>query len=284
MTIFFNGQVSEKYKYELEGIVKLFFPVLHFNFAFNQKNDSKDSYIQFDFEAINPKNTSLFVEAFVNEKKLSEKMIVKTDDAEIERNLSIMAFNILQKITGINPQWGILTGVRPVKLIQDKRKENQTDKEIYDFLHEKYLVSENKLKLAFLTADTQINLLKGNNEKSYSLYISIPFCKTRCSYCSFVSATINSKKSLLKVQPYVDLLCEEIKQTAIIANSLNFILESIYIGGGTPTAIKAPQLEQIMKAIKENFDIKKAKEFGFDGIELALDETGDVSLESTQED
>lgn len=263
MTIFFDGVGTKQYKYEIEGIAKLFFPVTHFNFLSENDESLIGDYIKVSSQTLKQNLTAvkINVEVLLCEEKVSNEKLLLKEPFEVERNLCILLFDILRDLTKIEPQWGILTGVRPVKMIQDKRKENKSDKEIYKLLHEKYLVSENKLNLAFLTADTQIDLLKDNSQKTYSLYISIPFCKTRCSYCSFVSATINSKKSLLKVQPYIDLLCEEIKQTAIIASSLNFILESIYIGGGTPTAITADQLEQVMDAIKQNFDINNAKEY-----------------------
>ncbi|MEG1027070.1 MAG: coproporphyrinogen dehydrogenase HemZ, partial [Oscillospiraceae bacterium] len=112
-----------------------------------------------------------------------------------------------------------------------------------------FLLSKESCDKALLTAKVQQKIIFPKN--SFSLYVSIPFCKTRCSYCSFVSSSINSKKSLELVDKYIDLLCEELKVTAEITK--NKTLDTIYIGGGTPTAISATQLKKVTDTIAKYF-------------------------------
>ena len=103
-----------------------------------------------------------------------------------------------------------------------------------------------------------ISLSKDN---SFSLYISIPFCPTRCSYCSFVSHSVNSQSAKKLVEPYVELLCKELEETGRIAKELNLRLETVYFGGGTPTTLSAEQLEKLFKTVESNFDLTHLREY-----------------------
>lgn len=171
---------------------------------------------------------------------------------------AIMLFEILSEYTGIRLPWGILTGVRPIKLLHNLVRELGTDG-ADKYFREKLLVTEQKTKLALTTEKNERKILELSKPDSFSLYISVPFCPTRCSYCSFVSQSIEKAKKL--VEPYLDLLCQEIKYTAEIAKELNLRLETVYIGGGTPTTFSAEQLTKLITAINTSFDMKKCREF-----------------------
>ena len=113
--------------------------------------------------------------------------------------------------------------------------------------------------LARRTEANEKKILELSQPKSFSLYVGIPFCPSRCGYCSFVMSSIERAKKL--IDPYVNLLCEEIKKTSQIANALGLRLETVYFGGGTPTTLNAEQLNRILGTVKTFFDMSTCREF-----------------------
>lgn len=179
-----------------------------------------------------------------------------TKDKKVE--LCRLVYGILKKHTGLRPPWGMLTGVRPVNylrrqtaLLGDDGAE-QYFKEVYDVSPEKYALAKEILS-------AQAPVLAKSGKNSYSLYISIPFCPTRCAYCSFVSRTTRQEGHL--VQPYLQKLAEELALTANTAAEAGLNLETIYIGGGTPTALDENQLEALLKAVQKNFNTAAVREY-----------------------
>lgn len=259
MTLIFSGN---DFKYELEAVCKLFFPVESFECVFLEEG-AKPQNISGDFAFIcriqGVKSTllSVFVSVSGKHKTLSEKIAV--DEGEQDFKLGRLLYKCLCSLTGIVPEWGVLTGVRPIKLIHKLRTAGNSDSEIESILTEKYLVSPEKIRLGLQTANNQATVASGMPEKSFSLYVSIPFCPTRCSYCSFISQTVSSFKKLMP--QYVELLCEEIKHTAKSINGKGLSLDTIYFGGGTPTSITAEDLDKIMKTIEGCFDTSHLREY-----------------------
>lgn len=265
MTIFFS---EHAYKYEVEGVAKLFFPIIKFKHEYRFCTPEDKSLLQSDDIILTRAKKGIeftYLWVFAQISSISGHYCMKVantaDDysTECERMLCIALYNVLQKLTGITPRWGILTGVRPVSSVLRLRKSGMTDQELTEFLKERYLVCDDKINLAILVANNQHELLKQTSADAYSLYVSIPFCPSRCSYCSFVSHAINTKKSTDKIESYLRLLCIEIEETAKLTECLK--LDSIYIGGGTPTAITAAQLKQVTDAIAANFDVASANEY-----------------------
>ena len=157
-----------------------------------------------------------------------------------EFSLASLTYDLLRDWTGIRPPWGKMTGVRPVRLIHDKRAAGWTEAEIDHFFLDRFDCSQQKYQMAKAIADLQEPILKvGNEPGTYSLYIGIPFCPSRCSYCSFVSCNLDRDRKM--VQPYVDCLCKEVEEIRIQADKAGLKLCSIYIGGGTPTSLSADQ-------------------------------------------
>ncbi len=179
----------------------------------------------------------------------------------IEYTVCLVLFNMLCKITNQKPPWGMLTGVRPVRLIHDMRKNNYTEKQIKNKLCNNFFVTQEKFDLALNIANEQKNAKNITNSinRPYSLYISIPFCPSRCSYCSFVSQTTKQTKEL--IEPYLQQLQKELHHISLIAKQNNLTLASIYVGGGTPTAINENQLESLLKTVQECFDINSVYEY-----------------------
>ena len=177
-----------------------------------------------------------------------------------EFSLASLTYDLLRQWTGIRPPWGKMTGVRPVRLIHDKRAAGWSETDIDHFFLERFDCSEQKYQMAKAIADLQEPILKvGSAPKTYSLYIGIPFCPSRCSYCSFVSCNLDRDRKM--VQPYVDCLCNEVEEIRRQADKAGLTLCSIYIGGGPPTSVNAQQLRQLMGTMAEQFDLPALEEF-----------------------
>ncbi|MEG0614687.1 MAG: coproporphyrinogen dehydrogenase HemZ, partial [Oscillospiraceae bacterium] len=257
MTVIFSGN---DYKYEIEGILKLFFPAANFTFLYDEKNCDDDFCVIRRKTLAN--KTYFFVRVKLGEKyaRMAENCENSQDNYDnfCEQTLCKLLFFCLKKLTKISPSWGILTGIRPVKRVNKLIDEGKNKAEISEILSKNFFVEPRKIELSYATAITQKPLLK-INPRSFSLYVSIPFCPSRCSYCSFVSHSIESAKKL--IPKYVETLCEEIKITAEIAEKLGLSIDTIYFGGGTPTSIDAEFLAKIMEAVRKNFNLSTLREY-----------------------
>ncbi len=183
----------------------------------------------------------------------SEKKYVK---AELKR----LVYKTLKELTKKELPWGALTGIRPVKLATGLIESNPkiSDEDICRYLKENYLVSDKKAALSISIARKEYELLKSIDYKNgYSLYIGIPFCPTTCLYCSFTSYPIKAYQK--KTEPYLKALLKEVEYVA--KEFQHKRLNSIYFGGGTPTTLEADQLERLLLAVQENFDLTYCQEF-----------------------
>ncbi len=244
--------VNHSFHYELENLTRAFFPNEKITvFPSESIPDSLDApYILTTF------GEDMSVSVVYGDFK--ETLCEKTGNADDELTMATLLYRILSNLTGVSLSWGLLTGVRPIKLFR-RLCEQMGEEKTQEYFLRDLLVSEEKTALARVTCVNEQKILSLSQKDSFSLYVSIPFCPTRCSYCSFVSQSVEKAKHL--IDPYVDLLCKEIEVTAQIAKSLNLRLETVYIGGGTPTTLEAPHLTQLLKAIRENFDMSTCREF-----------------------
>lgn len=164
-----------------------------------------------------------------------------------------------KQIKNVNLPWGVMSGIRPAKNVRTLIDEGKRRNEIYDELRKVYEVSDEKIDLAYTVAQNEKILLDNIGEKSVSIYIGIPFCPTRCKYCSFVSTDIRVSGK------YMDEFCEklllEIDKAAEVIKKLGMYVENIYIGGGTPTTLSPQQISEICVRLRNNFDFSKIKEF-----------------------
>ena len=167
-----------------------------------------------------------------------------------------------EKLFGFSLPWGYITGLRPVKRARfylDKGYDDETVSRLFTTDHN---ISKEKTELSIRTAHNEIRMLKDVGEKTAGLYISIPFCPTRCQYCSFVSY---STPRLLKMLPdYVELLIKDIKATAQVMKELGISLSAIYVGGGTPSILSPEQTSRVLGTVTENFDLSSLREFTFE--------------------
>jgi coproporphyrinogen dehydrogenase HemZ len=189
-----------------------------------------------------------------------EKQFEKTQESaeHSEYTLTRLLFLLFAEYTNQMPKWGMLTGIHPAKLFREYADEiGQTAAE--KLFKEKFFVSEEKLELLKEIAVVQNLFVKAIRENDFCLYVGVPFCPTRCSYCSFVSQSIEKTKKL--VQPYFELLLLEIEKTAEVVSRLNLNLKAVYIGGGTPTTFSAEQLQATAEKISKSFDMSNCTEF-----------------------
>lgn len=185
----------------------------------------------------------------------SEKLIKKVFTAACTKSFCHAA----EKIKNINLPWGVMCGIRPAKNVRELIDEGYSDSEVAEILKNIYEVSDEKSELARTVAENERLLLSQIGENSVSIYIGIPFCPTRCLYCSFVSTDVRVSGKYM--DEFVEKLLLEIDKTAEVINKIHAYAENIYIGGGTPTTLSAEQLEKIFDALKRNFDFSRIKEF-----------------------
>lgn len=242
---------NHTFHYETENLIRLFFPNEKITVVKEVPDILEKPYV---FTEI---SNEIFVETSINDYKKNGAFSIIEDPIENERRMAQLVFEALVEHTGVKPPWGLLTGVRPVKLFRKFIEEMGVSAAV-DHFRNKFFVSDKKIALARRTEAFEKEILSLSDEKSFSLYISIPFCPSRCKYCSFVMQSIERTKHL--VEPYVDLLCQELEFTSQIAKSLNLRLETIYMGGGTPTTLSASQLELVMKTVSNNFDLSTCRE------------------------
>ena len=259
MTIFINHQ----FHYETENLVRLFFPNDKLTVVSELPEEKELPFIS---TVLNEENGNTVIKADIETEKesFSDRRVVpfltgtNEKDKDIERELAVCLYGLLVRLTGREQPWGILTGVRPVKLF--RRLSGANGREYAEsYFMEKLLVSREKTRLCSETEEYEKKILSMSKPLSFSLYVSIPFCPSRCSYCSFVSQSIESAKKL--IEPYFENLLNEIGYTARLAADCRLRLESVYIGGGTPTTLSATQLERLISAIRSCFDLSSCREF-----------------------
>lgn len=179
------------------------------------------------------------------------------DDA-CELTLATLLYELFVELFGYTQSWGVLTGVRPIKLLRRLTRERGEEAALAYF-HDRLLVSDSKRALAAETLHHENAILALSRPESFSLYLSVPFCPTRCDYCSFVSHT--TERSARLIPTYVELLQREIEETARIARELSLRLETVYMGGGTPTTLSAEQMAAVLSAAERCFDCSSVREF-----------------------
>lgn len=158
---------------------------------------------------------------------------------------------LLSELTGKESEWGIHTGVRPLKLAHDLYDECKSIDKVMSELKEIYLFSDKKIQLIKELLTYQLQYVQVCDDSFSSIYIGIPFCPTRCAYCSFASNIAEADE----IEKYLVNLLKEIQYTGELVKSHNTQIESIYVGGGTPTTLNANQLERLINAVNESFGI-----------------------------
>ena len=162
-------------------------------------------------------------------------------------------------VTGTAPPWGMLTGVRPVKLPTREMAAGATPEQARASLERDCYVSPERAELAVDCAQASLNAQRTLKEDEVSLYVGIPFCPTRCAYCSFVSADVG--RALKLIDPFLDALCRELAATGAMLADAGLRVRTVYFGGGTPTTLSAPQLDRLMGELADHIDLSGCTEY-----------------------
>ena len=242
---------NHNFHFELENLTRLFFP----NEKITVIRDFSEPQPPYIYTEVSDKIT---ISVNIGSFNKSETAVKKLTDDDNELVSAQLLYKLLCDFTGLTQPWGILTGVRPVKLLRRLAEESSEEQAVKKF-EKDFFVSNEKIALSRETEHNERKILELSKPESFSLYVGIPFCPSRCSYCSFVMASIERAEKLIK--PYTKLLCEEIKQTADIANKLGLRLETVYFGGGTPTTLSAEQLDTVLGTVNKSFDMSTCREF-----------------------
>ena len=242
---------NHNFHFELENLTRLFFP----NEKITVIRDFSDPQPPCIYTEVSDKNT---ISVNIGSFNKSETAVKRLTDDDNELVSAQLLYKLLCDFTGLTQPWGILTGVRPVKLLRRLAEESSEEQAVKKF-EKDFFVSNEKIALSRETEHNERKILELSKPESFSLYVGIPFCPSRCSYCSFVMASIERAEKL--IEPYTKLLCEEIKRTAEIANKLGLRLETVYFGGGTPTTLSAEQLDTVLRTVNKSFDMSTCREF-----------------------
>ena len=198
--------------------------------------------------------------AFVRKEARQEvaELVPGEEKSKIKSRLKQLVYRLLSSYTGKKLPWGNLTGIRPVKIAYGLLEEGWSHQEIIAHMQSYYDASEEKAKLGVDIAERERRILAGlHAEKGYSLYVGIPFCPTTCLYCSFTSYPIGQWKK--KVEAYLTALEKEMDYLAEAFRGK--VLDTVYIGGGTPTTLEPGELTRLFTALQERFDFSSVKEF-----------------------
>ncbi len=255
--------IHHDYKYAVEQIMLVLFP------------GEKPVYAS-DHQETNRARSSLTIgntwatartELFYNGKSAVGISRVKCDQLADDLNRNRLLQRILKQsfykaavhCTGIQPPWGALTGIRPAKLASKALKEGRSEAQTRRLFQNEFFVSLPRTELALDAAKASLSAEKKLDARDISLYVGIPFCPTRCAYCSFVSADVH--RALKLVEPYLCALDREIDATAEYLRKSGSTVRTIYIGGGTPTTLSARQLERLISHLREKLDLHRLVEF-----------------------
>ncbi len=254
-----------EFEYDIHSLVKAFYPKedVYVSTKDKEKKEEPVHYhmdVQFAPEEIifswKKVETS---EDNANQTGITKRVAVDyTNRKETKNSLKRTLYQLLSEYTGVELPWGNLTGIRPTKIPMALLEEGKSEEEIARYMKETYFTSDEKIKLSIEIAERELELLhKLDYEEGYSLYIGIPFCPTTCLYCSFTSYSMSAWKN--RMDDYLSALEKELDYTAV--KFAHKKLNSIYIGGGTPTTLNPKQLDRLIRKIKCSFDLSDLVEF-----------------------
>ncbi len=251
---FYVAVNEEKFEYDVHSLVQAFHPSQTVRIA------NADKWAE---EGIMPDLGIVISEAGADitfyEKNVSKHLLLNSDDfAEFKTGFKKGLYLALKEDTGKELPWGNLVGIRPTKIARQALDSGKAAETIIDELIDKHFVSNEKASLCTEIAEREKEILSSlTPEKGYSLYIGIPFCPTTCLYCSFTSYPICTWEK--RVDDYLRALFTELEY--VKENFGDKTLDTIYIGGGTPTSLSEDKLEKLLSKVDECFDVKSLKEY-----------------------
>ncbi len=248
---------EENFQYDIHSLVKAFYPEQDVKFCGMEVSEASDADACLEVWYA-PSGIELIWREDGTESRRTFCDTQDADRTETKNRLKRAIYGLLSESTGRVLPWGDLTGIRPTRIPMSLLEQGRSQEEIAAHMMETYLVSEEKTRLSIEIAQRERELLSPiHYAKGYSLYIGIPFCPTTCLYCSFTSYPI--AKWQKRVGDYLTALEREMDFTA--DRCRNLCLDTVYIGGGTPTTLEPEALDRLLCAVEEKFDLRHLKEF-----------------------
>lgn len=266
MQIEIKGLHDERFERPLRNIANLFYEETEI--VFGEASDA-DFEVTLQYEVTDKiiVTAALLVKATQKnytagyEQELIPAKTDKEQFKQVKRVVSHVYLEVLQKITGITQKWGILTGIRPTKLLHQKLQQGLSKEQAHAELREDYLISDEKIDLMQRIVDRQLAAIPDLYElkKEVSIYIGIPFCPTKCAYCTFPAYAINGRQG--SVTSFLGGLHYEIKEMGRWMKEHDVKITTIYYGGGTPTSITAEEMDMLYEEMYASFpDVEKVRE------------------------
>ena len=260
MKLNISGNINEYY---VQTLCMIFFPGEKFSEKADEDPEVATPSLSLTLEE-NADGVKVTADLSLEEKYAScEKVYPIRQDITYDRLKKIAVgdavLSVCSEVIGYRPSWGMLVGVRPSKVATELLSSGLSKTRVKKALVSDYFVIPKKAALATEVALNEAEFVEKADPKACSIYVSIPFCPTRCAYCSFVSYT--SKKLLSTIPDYLVALGREIKKTCDTVKELGLKVKTVYIGGGTPTILDETQLEWLLSVIEENVDISALEEY-----------------------
>lgn len=248
-----------QFEYDIHSLVKAFYPGKEVKVLEKSvEKQSEEGMPEFEIDFQSTSISFYIIED--GERKYEKQTVLKQPDSrpDVKNDLKQLIYDSLSEYLGKDLPWGTLTGIRPTKIPMTLLEEGKSEDEILEYMKVVYKISDEKGNLSIEIAKREKELLSRLHYKDgYSLYIGIPFCPTTCLYCSFTSYPICVWKD--KMDDYLTALEKEMEATAKIMQGK--ILDTVYIGGGTPTTLQAEELDRLITKLKATFDLSQVTEF-----------------------
>lgn len=241
-------------EYEMNNMMRLFFDMnddAHIYTNIGYENGEIKAYCRIEYNGELYSGNYTYSCDDISDERLKKRLY----SAACARAFCVAA----QKIRKVSLPWGVMNGVRPAKALTALVNDGMSYTQAKEFIASVYGVTQSKCDLAAEVSKNEREILKQIKDKSVSIYIGIPFCPSRCMYCSFVSTDISVTRKY--INDFLSLLCREIEITADMLLRLGLSIENIYIGGGTPTSLDNDQLCRLLSCINEHFDLSGINEF-----------------------
>lgn len=236
-------------EHDVQTMIQVFYPNLHYYVVEQPQQEG----ITIESILCEKQVTAIYYKNGVQkQKEVVEYDVIELSTKEKKRLIKCSIYRLLKQITGICPQWGFVTGVRPAKTINELLDKGYTDKQCLDYFINGYDVTEKKAILSLEVAKAERDILSKNKQNDVSLYVGIPFCPTKCLYCSFTSYPLAQYQN--KVDDYLKALEKELQFLGEYAQK--FDLKTVYVGGGTPTSLTAEQMRYLLESMTQHFALK----------------------------
>ena len=260
MILKINGKIN---KYYVQTLCMVFFPGA--TFSENEQPGVDVPEVSVDvYNDGDGKNVTAYVSI-----RLNDKLCEATESVSLTEEISFATHEAIavgravfaagKELLGHTPPWGILTGVRPAKVANSILRSGKGILKTKKVLRDEYFLNPQKAALAVSVANAEYKMMKKTPEGTCSLYVSIPFCPSRCAYCSFVSYT--TKRLLSMIDEYLEALLLDLDDTFDSIRRLGLKVTTVYIGGGTPTTLSAEQLQRLLSKIRDNVNMDELLEF-----------------------